>query len=74
MAQDSTAQSSRRKRRTALIMLALLALVAVSVAVASHWVLQSSRARLLREMEQNMSTQAGNKVALLTVWSGTLKG
>ena len=74
MAQDSTAQSSRRKRRTALIMLALLALVAVSVAVASHWVLQSSRARLLREMEQNMRTQAGNKVALLTVWSGTLKG
>ena len=29
MAQDSTAQSSRRKRRTALIMLALLALVPI---------------------------------------------
>ena len=74
MAQDSSTQSSRRKRRTALIMLALLALVAVAAAVASHWILQTSQKRLLRDMEQDMSTQAGNKVALLTVWSGTLKG
>ena len=74
MAQDSSTQSSRRKRRTALIMLALLALVAVAAAVASHWILQTSQKRLLRDMEQDMSTQAGNKVALLTVWSGMLKG
>lgn len=74
MSQDSTSRSSRRNRRAALIMLALLLLVAAAAAVASHWVLQASQKRMLREMEQGMSTQAGNKVALLTVWSGTLKG
>lgn len=74
MSQDSTRRGLRRNRRAALIMLALLLLVAAAAAVASHWVLQSSQKRMLREMEQGMSTQAGNKVALLTVWSGTLKG
>lgn len=74
MSQDSTRPSARRNRRAALIMLALLLLVAAAAAVASHWVLQSSQKRMLREMQQGMSTQAGNKVALLTVWSGTLKG
>lgn len=74
MSQDSTRRGSRRNSRAALIMLALLLIVAAAAAVASHWVLQSSQKRMLREMEQGMSTQAGNKVALLTVWSGTLKG
>lgn len=67
MSQDSTRRGSRRNSRAALIMLALLLIVAAAAAVASHWVLQSSQKRMLREMEQGHEHPGqGNKVALLT--------
>lgn len=75
MAQDSTLQGPRgRNRRAALLMLALFFMAAAAAAAVAYWVLQNSHGRQMREIEQSMSTQAGNKVALLTVWSGTLKG
>lgn len=62
----------QRNRRAAWVMAAVFALTACLTFICAHWYLESSRARLLRALEQEMDAQAGNRVALLTVWSGGL--
>lgn len=72
MAQSSSKESARN-RRVAAIMLGLLALAIAAVIAASNWVLDTARQQMYDDMQLSMNTQAGNKVALLTVWSGTVR-
>ena len=69
--QDSSNKKSRN-RTAAFIMLALFAVMSVFIVMGANWYLQNSRERMLREMGQNLYVQTNNKVALLTVWSGSL--
>lgn len=69
--QDSSNQKSRN-RTAAFIMLALFAVFSVFIVMGANWYLQNSRERMLREVGQNLYVQTNNKVALLTVWSGSL--
>ena len=55
-------------------MSALFVLALCLIFIFARWYLHDSRANLLREMGQDMNSQAAGKVALLTVWSGTLAG
>jgi len=55
-------------------MSALFVLAVCLIFLFARWYLQDSREHLLREMGQDMKSQAASKVALLTVWSGTLAG
>ena len=66
--------TAQRNRRAALTMAALFALSVCLTVVCANWYLENSRSRLLRELEQDMDMQASSKVALLTVWSGSLVG
>ena len=63
---------AQRNRKAALTMSALFILTLCLIFTFARWYLQDSRAYLLREMGQDMNSQAAGKVALLTVWSGTL--
>jgi len=63
-----------RNRKAALTMSALFVLAVCLIFLFARWYLQDSREHLLREMGQDMKSQAASKVALLTVWSGTLAG
>ena len=65
---------AQRNRKAALTMSALFVLVLCLIFIFARWYLHDSRAQLLREMGQDMNSQASGKVALLTVWSGTLAG
>ena len=65
---------AQRNRKAALTMLALFVLAICLIFLFARWYLQNSREHMLREMGQEMSSQASGKVALLTVWSGTLAG
>ena len=69
--QDSSNKKSRN-RTAAFIMLALFAVMSVFIVMGANWYLQNSRERMLREVGQNLYVQTNNKVALLTVWSGSL--
>ncbi|MDD4701080.1 MAG: histidine kinase, partial [Desulfovibrio sp.] len=69
--QDSSNQKSRN-RTAAFIMLALFAVMSVFIVMGANWYLQNSRTRMLHEAGQNLHVQTNNKVALLTVWSGSL--
>ena len=72
MAQQDSSNKKSRNRTAAVIMLAFFAVMAVVVVIGANWYLQNSRARMLREVGQNLHVQTNNKVALLTVWSGSL--
>lgn len=63
-----------RNRKAALTMSALFVLAVCLIFVFARLYLQDSREHMLREMGQEMNSQASGKVALLTVWSGTLAG
>lgn len=63
---------TQRNRKAALTMLALFVLAVCLIIFFARWYLQDSREHLLREMGQDMNSQASGKVALLTVWSGML--
>ncbi len=65
---------AQRNRKAALTMSALFVLALCLIFIFARWYLHDSRAQLLREMGQDMNSQASGKVALLTVWSGTLAG
>ena len=65
---------AQRNRKAALTMLALFVLAIGLIFLCARWYLQNSRANMQREMGQEMNSQASGKVALLTVWSGTLAG
>lgn len=65
---------AQRNRKAALTMSALFVLALCLIFIFARWYLHDSRAHLLREMGQDMNSQASGKVALLTVWSGTLAG
>ncbi len=65
---------AQRNRKAALTMLALFVLAICLIFMCARWYLQNSRANMQREMGQEMNSQASGKVALLTVWSGTLAG
>ena len=65
---------TQRNRKAAVTMSALFVLAACLIFLFARWYLQDSRAHMLREMGQEMNSQASGKVALLTVWSGTLAG
>ena len=65
---------AQRNRKAALTMLALFVLAICLIFLCARWYLQNSRANMQREMGQEMNSQASGKVALLTVWSGTLAG
>ena len=65
---------AQRNRKAALTMSALFVLAICLIFLFARWYLQNSREHMLREMGQEMSSQASGKVALLTVWSGTLAG
>ena len=65
---------AQRNRKAALTMSALFVLAVCLIFLSARWYLQDSRAHMLREMGQEMNSQASGKVALLTVWSGTLAG
>ena len=64
----------QRNRKAALTMSALFVLAVCIIVLFARWYLQDSREQMLREMGQEMNSQAAGKVALLTVWSGTLAG
>ena len=64
----------QRNRKAALTMSALFVLAICLIFLFARWYLQNSREHMLREMGQEMNSQASGKVALLTVWSGTLAG
>ena len=64
----------QRNRKAALTMSALFVLAICLIFLCARWYLQNSRANMQREMGQEMNSQASGKVALLTVWSGTLAG
>ena len=72
MAQQDSSNKKSRNRTAAVIMLAFFSVMAVVVVIGANWYLQNSRARMLREVGQNLHVQTNNKVALLTVWSGSL--
>ena len=63
---------TQRNRKAALTMAALFVLAVCLSIFFARWYLQDSRQQLLREMGQDMNSQASGKVALLTVWSGML--
>ena len=65
---------AQRNRKAALTMSALFVLAICLIFLFARWYLQNSREHMLREMGQEMNSQASGKVALLTVWSGTLAG
>lgn len=65
---------AQRNRKAALTMSALFVLAVCLISLFARWYLQDSREYMLREMGQEMNSQAAGKVALLTVWSGTLAG
>ena len=65
---------AQRNRKAALTMSALFVLAICLIFIFARWYLHDSRAYLLREMGQDMNSQAAGKVALLTVWSGSLAG
>lgn len=64
----------QRNRKAALTMSALFVLAVCLISLFARWYLQNSREQLLSGMGQDMKSQAAGKVALLTVWSGTLAG
>ena len=65
---------AQRNRKAALTMSVLFVLAICLIFLFARWYLQNSREHMLREMGQEMNSQASGKVALLTVWSGTLAG
>lgn len=65
---------AQRNRKAALTMSALFVLAVCLIFLCARWYLQDSRKHMLNEMGQEMNSQASGKVALLTVWSGTLAG
>ncbi len=65
---------AQRNRKAALTMLALFVLAVCLIILFARWYMQGSREQQLREMGHDMNSQAAGKVALLTVWSGTLAG
>ena len=65
---------AQRNRKAALTMSALFVLAICLIFIFARWYLHDSRAYLLREIGQDMNSQAAGKVALLTVWSGSLAG
>lgn len=65
---------AQRNRKAALTMSALFVLAICLIFLFARWYLQNSRENMQREMGQEMNSQAAGKVALLTVWSGTLAG
>ena len=72
MALQDSSDIKSRNRAAALIMLVVFAVMAVLTVVGANWYLQKSRDRMLHELGQNLHVQVNNKVALLTVWSGTM--
>lgn len=61
------------KHRTAWLMVFFFLCAAGLAAGISWWLLDNSRKLMAQEMENRLDSEAGNKVALLTVWSGTLR-
>ena len=72
MAVQDSSDIKSRNRAAARIMLAAFAVMAVLIVAGANWYLQKSRERMLHELGQNLHVQVNNKVALLTVWSGTM--
>lgn len=69
---QSNKQSKSNPRRTLWFLAFLLVLVAFVATGGSRFILQNARTSLVNAIEQNMTSQAHSKVAILTVWFGTL--
>ena len=69
MAQNNQKSS---KNYTALSLFILFIVVSIVTIWSANWILQESRLRLLREMEQDMDVRLQSRVSLLTVWYGAM--